>query len=167
MTALEVRDLSYAYADGTPALRNMSLQADEGECIGVVGPNGAGKSTLMLHMNGVLPEDPPDSPTVFVHGKGVTATTLHEIHREVGLLFQECERRAGVACDVALIGLIEAGEESQERGLSGAVRSDKAQALAGANLKTQIVKQRLGSELPSKVGGGDEQHRHGSRANGI
>lgn len=89
MKALEVRSLSYAYPDGKPALRGVNLGVDEGECIGVIGPNGAGKSTLMLHLNGILPESPAETPAVFVHGKGVTGVNLHEIHRDVGLLFQD------------------------------------------------------------------------------
>jgi cobalt transport protein ATP-binding subunit len=89
MRALEVRNLSYAYPDGKAALRGVNLEAGEGECIGVIGPNGAGKSTLMLHLNGILPETPAKAPSVFVHGKGVTGENLHEIHREVGLVFQD------------------------------------------------------------------------------
>ena len=87
--ALEVRDLSYAYADGKQALLGVNIIAGEGECIGVIGPNGAGKSTLMLHLNGILPESVGETPAVFVHGKAVAAANLHEIHREVGLLFQD------------------------------------------------------------------------------
>lgn len=89
MNALEVRNLSYAYPDGKPALRGVNLDVAQGECIGVIGPNGAGKSTLMLHLNGILPETSAETPAVFVHGKGVTGGNLHEIHREVGLLFQD------------------------------------------------------------------------------
>ncbi|MEW6510202.1 MAG: ABC transporter ATP-binding protein [Bacteroidota bacterium] len=87
--ALEVRDLSYAYADGKSALKGVSLEVEEGECVGVVGPNGAGKSTLLLHLNGLLPETHPATPAVYVFGQPVDATNLHEIHRDVGLLFQD------------------------------------------------------------------------------
>jgi energy-coupling factor transporter ATP-binding protein EcfA2 len=56
MALVEVRDLSYRYADGTRALRHVTFAIDDGECVGLVGPNGAGKSTLLWHLNGLLPE---------------------------------------------------------------------------------------------------------------
>ena len=89
MRTLEVNGLSYAYPDGKPALKNVSLYADEGECIGIIGPNGAGKSTLLLHMNGILPEDEHPGGEVRVCGAPVTAASLRDVHRLVGLLFQD------------------------------------------------------------------------------
>lgn len=56
MPLVDVRDLSYRYADGTRALRHVTFAIDDGECVGLVGPNGAGKSTLLWHLNGLLPE---------------------------------------------------------------------------------------------------------------
>lgn len=87
--ALEVQRLSFAYPDGKTALRGVDVFAEEGECIGLIGPNGAGKSTLLLHLNGLLPETLSGPPAVFVHGTPVTPATLHAIHRDVGLLFQD------------------------------------------------------------------------------
>ncbi len=60
-----------------------------GECVGVVGPNGAGKSTLLLHLNGILPEELPAEPCVFIDGQPVAEDNLLEIRRKVGLLFQD------------------------------------------------------------------------------
>jgi len=51
---VEARGVSYAYPDGTPALRGVSCRIVHGESVGVVGANGAGKSTLLLHLNGLL-----------------------------------------------------------------------------------------------------------------
>ncbi|HPW54187.1 MAG: ABC transporter ATP-binding protein [Thermoanaerobaculaceae bacterium] len=89
MNAIEVRDLAFAYADGTPALRGVSFAVAEGECVGIIGPNGAGKSTLLLHLNGVLPETPDGSGAVRVFGAPITKANLYEIRRTVGLLFQD------------------------------------------------------------------------------
>ena len=43
----ELRDVSFAWPDGTVVLRNVSLRLEPGARVGVVGPNGAGKSTLL------------------------------------------------------------------------------------------------------------------------
>jgi cobalt/nickel transport system ATP-binding protein len=86
---LEVNGLSYAYPDGKPALRRVSMFATAGECIGIIGPNGAGKSTLLLHLNGILPESDNRSGEVLVCGDPITGANLHEVHRSVGLLFQD------------------------------------------------------------------------------
>jgi energy-coupling factor transporter ATP-binding protein EcfA2 len=89
MNAIEVNDLSYSYPDGKPALRRVSLHAAAGECVGIVGPNGAGKSTLLLHLNGILPDDDDRHGEVIVGGSPITTSNLHEVHRSVGLLFQD------------------------------------------------------------------------------
>jgi cobalt/nickel transport system ATP-binding protein len=86
---LELRDVSYRYPDGTTALRNISFNVREGECVGIVGPNGSGKSTLLLHCNGILPERLPVTPKVFIRGVALSAETQHDVHRSVGLLFQD------------------------------------------------------------------------------
>jgi len=52
---LEIRDLTYTYPTGIPALRGVSFAIDAGDAVGLLGPNGAGKSTLILHLNGILP----------------------------------------------------------------------------------------------------------------
>jgi ATP-binding cassette subfamily B protein/subfamily B ATP-binding cassette protein MsbA len=45
--AVEFRDVSFAYPDGTVALRHINLHVTPGECVAIVGSTGAGKSTLV------------------------------------------------------------------------------------------------------------------------
>jgi ATP-binding cassette subfamily B protein len=44
---IEVRDLTFAYRDGRPALNDLSLTIDAGETVALLGAPGAGKSTLV------------------------------------------------------------------------------------------------------------------------
>ncbi|MFA4964982.1 MAG: ABC transporter ATP-binding protein [Thermoleophilia bacterium] len=83
---ISVRDLSFAYPDGTHALEGVSFEVGHGEAIAVVGANGAGKSTLLLHLNGLLT---PDLGSVDIGGTPVAKGTLPEIRRTVGMVFQD------------------------------------------------------------------------------
>jgi cobalt/nickel transport system ATP-binding protein len=85
---VEARGLSFAYPDGTPALRDVSCRFTHGESVGIVGANGAGKSTLLLHLNGLLL---PASGEVRIGELPVTAGTRAQIHRTVGYVFQDAD----------------------------------------------------------------------------
>jgi cobalt/nickel transport system ATP-binding protein len=89
MSFLEVRNLCYHYADGTQAINDVSFSVEQGECAAIIGPNGAGKSTVLLHLNGLLPDSTDNSGTVTVDGVTVSRSTVLEIRRKVGLLFQD------------------------------------------------------------------------------
>lgn len=85
MKALEIRHLSYTYPDGHPALEDINLQVQKGECLGLVGPNGAGKSTLLLHINGLLSGNGGE---VRVLGEPISKQNLGWVRNKVGLVFQ-------------------------------------------------------------------------------
>jgi cobalt/nickel transport system ATP-binding protein len=84
--ALEVRDLLFAYPDGTQALFGVNLSIDTGERVALLGPNGAGKTTLVMHLNGI---HEAQSGSVAVGGLPVVKEHLQEIRRRVGIVFQD------------------------------------------------------------------------------
>jgi len=84
--SIEVTDLEYAYPDGTVALSGVSFFIGHGESIALVGANGAGKSTLLMQLLGFLM---PTSGTVRVGDVPVTKTTLPDIRKTVGMVFQD------------------------------------------------------------------------------
>lgn len=93
MAFLVCENLKYLYSVGTPfetaAIDNVSLQAEQGELIGIIGHTGSGKSTLIQHLNGLLE---PNSGKVFVDGKDVWAKenrkNIRQVRFLVGLCFQ-------------------------------------------------------------------------------
>ena len=89
---LELRKVSYAYEEGRPALREVSVAFREGERVAVLGNNGAGKSTFFLCLNGVLR---PGEGQLFFRGRqlGRKGRELNLLRREVGLIFQEPDQQ--------------------------------------------------------------------------
>ncbi len=84
--SLDVRDLAFAYPDGRQVLFGVDLRVEPGERVALLGPNGAGKTTLILHLNGILT---PGRGSVSVAGLRVGPSTLQEVRRRVGIVFQD------------------------------------------------------------------------------
>jgi cobalt/nickel transport system ATP-binding protein len=83
---VEIRDLFFAYPDGTEALKGVSFRIDHGGAVALVGANGAGKSTLLLHLNGYLPTTRGE---VRIGGTALTRETAPLARRAVGMVFQD------------------------------------------------------------------------------
>jgi cobalt/nickel transport system ATP-binding protein len=82
---VEMKNLDFAYPDGTVALQGISFRITHGESVALIGANGAGKSTLLLHLNGFLA---PTKGTIRIGDVPVTKSTLFSIRRIVGMVFQ-------------------------------------------------------------------------------
>lgn len=74
MPLLEVSNLDVSYGD-ISALRNVSLQVEEGEIVTILGANGAGKSTLIRTISGLLM---PKSGSIRFRGKDITRVEPHD-----------------------------------------------------------------------------------------
>lgn len=82
---IEIKDLSFAYPDGTHALKDINFHVFEGETIGIIGANGAGKSTFLLHLNGIL----RGIGEIRILDKEMSDENMNFIRRHVGLVFQD------------------------------------------------------------------------------
>lgn len=83
---VEARDLGHSYPDGSLALDGVTFTLHHGEAVALVGANGAGKSTLLKHLNGTLRAGAGE---VRVGALPITAETLTQIRRTVGMVFQD------------------------------------------------------------------------------
>jgi cobalt/nickel transport system ATP-binding protein len=83
---VEIRDLFFAYPDGTEALKGVSFRVEHGGAVALVGANGAGKSTLLLHLNGYLPTTRGE---VRIGDTALTRETAPLARRAVGMVFQD------------------------------------------------------------------------------
>ncbi len=157
MATLELQNISYTYASGSPlekhAIRDVSFSTVPGELLGIIGHTGSGKSTLVQHLNGLLR---PVSGTVLLDGRDIweNPKNIRAIRFRVGMVFQypeyqlfeetvykdiafgphnmglpeeECHRR--VADAATLVGLDEALLEKSPFDLSGGEK--RRAAIAG------------------------------------
>ena len=77
---------------------------------------------------------------------------------EVDLLAQQADPDSRPHEQRAVIGLFQAGQKLDQRGLAGAVGPDQADPLAGANLESQLGEDGIADVLPAQSLSGDEDH---------
>src|SRR5436189_3067886 len=89
---LKAENLEKIYRVGkvdVPALRGVSLAAQEGEFVAVMGPSGCGKSTMLHLLGGLLT---PTSGRIVVDGEDMTAASdarrTDIRRRKIGFVFQ-------------------------------------------------------------------------------
>lgn len=82
---VSVSNLVKTYASGFQALKDVSLDIEEGEILALLGPNGAGKTTLISIICGIVN---PTSGTVLVGGHDVV-TDFRATRSIIGLVPQE------------------------------------------------------------------------------
>jgi osmoprotectant transport system ATP-binding protein len=74
-----------AYADGTVAVRDLSLDVQEHELLALVGPSGCGKSTTLRMANRLVE---PTSGRIFLDGEDVTEVDAVALRRRIGYVIQ-------------------------------------------------------------------------------
>ena len=98
--SLDIRGLDFAYAEGTFALRDVTLHVPEGQTLALVGRTGSGKSTLASLISRAV--EPPVG-SVFVAGQDVRELDLRGLRASVGVVTQRTEILAGtLAQNIAL-----------------------------------------------------------------
>ena len=81
ISMIELRSLTFAYANQPPVFRDFNWQVDRGGSWAVLGPSGCGKTTLLYLLVGLVF---PDSGQVLIDGQPLTRPRPH-----TGLILQE------------------------------------------------------------------------------
>ena len=83
---VSVKDVSFSYKEGAPALSNVSLEASPGQLIAFVGPSGAGKSTIA----NLIPRFyEVDEGVIEIDGHDVRDVRLDSLREQIGIVPQE------------------------------------------------------------------------------
>ena len=93
---VEIRDVSFSYEPGSPALEHISCTLKRGEIVGLVGPSGSGKSTL-AHILLRLRE--PSLGLLAANGTPVGELSLESWYKQVAFVPQEPQLFHGTAFD--------------------------------------------------------------------
>ncbi|MDL2344217.1 ABC transporter ATP-binding protein [Deinococcus sp. MIMF12] len=84
---LEIAALTKSYAPGLPpVLEALDLRVSPGELITLLGPSGCGKTTTLRLIAGL---ETPDSGSIRIAGREMTAPPVPPERRGVGLVFQD------------------------------------------------------------------------------
>jgi osmoprotectant transport system ATP-binding protein len=84
-TAIRFEHVRKAYADGTVAVGDLSLDVAEHELLALVGPSGCGKSTTLRLANRLVE---PTAGRIFLHGDDVTDVDPVGLRRRMGYVIQ-------------------------------------------------------------------------------
>lgn len=91
MPVISLRNVTHTYGEGLPisvsAIKDINLDIESGELVGIIGHTGSGKSTLVQHLNGLLK---PTSGSVIIDGEDIWAKkgNIRQVRFKVGLCFQ-------------------------------------------------------------------------------
>jgi sulfate transport system ATP-binding protein len=142
--SLEINSITKQYGR-FPALRGVSLFAEDGEFLALLGPSGSGKTTLLRVIAGL---EAPDSGSVSFRGEDLLAKPVRQ--RGIGFVFQHYAlfRHMTVASNVAF-GM--RAKKPGERPAPSVIRARVEALLATVQLDG------LGARFPSQLSGGQRQ----------
>lgn len=144
---LAVEDLSFAYGDGDPVLRNVDLTLAAGEKLALVGPTGAGKSTLAKLMARLYD---PTSGRASYGGIDLREAELLSLRTTITVVPQEGYLFAGTILDNIRIGRPDATDGDVRSALRSLGLLDRFEALADG-LESEV------NERGSRLSAGERQ----------
>lgn len=83
---IKLEGASKVYPDGTNAVKDVSLEIDEGSLCVLLGPSGCGKTTTMKMINRLIPIT---KGKIYIDGTDIQELNENELRRSIGYAIQE------------------------------------------------------------------------------
>jgi zinc transport system ATP-binding protein len=141
--AVELRDVSFAYVNGPPTLRDVDLRIEQGEFVAIAGPNGGGKTTLIRLILGL--EHPLTGQVLLFGERAESFSRRHTL----GYLAQRS--RLGTEAPATVREVVAAGRLAVS-GLLGPLRRGE-RALIDEAIERVGLADRAGAPLQTLSGG--------------
>ncbi|MHA2048042.1 MAG: energy-coupling factor ABC transporter ATP-binding protein [Promethearchaeota archaeon] len=84
-TMIMIKNVDFIYPNGAVALKDINLNINKGELVGIMGKNGAGKTTLIRTLNGLIK---PTQGEIFINNENIKTKSIAQLSRNIGLIFQ-------------------------------------------------------------------------------
>ena len=105
---IEIDDVYFSYVKSRPLIEGFSLSVKSGQRIAIVGPTGCGKTTLI---NLLMRFYEPDSGTIKVENRNVTAFTRRSLRLNFGMVLQDTWLKKGTVRENIAYGKPDASDE--------------------------------------------------------
>jgi osmoprotectant transport system ATP-binding protein len=143
------------YDDGTTAVRDLSLQIEDGEIVVLVGPSGCGKTTSLKMINRLVE---PSSGMITIDGRNTREYDVNALRRSIGYVIQQVGLfpHLNVAENVATVPRLSGWDRQRTRR-----RVDELLDLVG------LPPAQYAHRLPAELSGGERQRVGVARALGV
>ena len=151
---IKLESLGKVYPDGTEAVKDISLEIEEGELCVLIGPSGCGKTTTLRMVNRLIR---PTSGQVYIKGKSIFDLKPADLRRDMGYAIQEVALfpHMTVAENISIVPTL-------KRWSSNKKRERVFELLDLMGMEPDVYK----SKYPHELSGGEQQRIGVARAMG-
>ncbi len=101
-------NVSFAYEEGTPVLKEVNLRAEPGQIVALVGPTGAGKTTIVNLLTRFYDID---SGRICIDGVDIRHLRKDDLRRQLGIVLQDTFLFSDTVMENIRYGRLEAGDD--------------------------------------------------------